>query len=80
MSELNKLRKVIETNFRLNGLQTRELSAQVSQRLTEVDQRLREVARTVDGLGAKVGQLGQTFQTTMDQQVDRNEDSFSNIR
>ena len=72
MSDLNKLRQVIETNFRLNGLQTRELSAQVNRQLTEVGQ-------TMDGLSIKVAKLGQTFQTTMDQQVDRGEETLAAI-
>lgn len=91
MSESDKLRQVIETNFRLNALQTRELSAQVKGELSEVNTGLCEVSAglievsaglkalgaKVEGLGCGVERLGNTFQSTMNQQLDRDQETLS---
>ena len=73
MSDTDKLRQVIETNFRLNALQTRELSAQVNTQLSEVNVGLKV-------LGAKVENLGQTIQSSMNQQLDRDQETLSALR
>ncbi len=65
MSDMDKLRQVIETNFRLNALQTRELSGQVDRKMSKVSGELRvmsaglnEVSAGLKALGAKVESLG----------------------
>ena len=87
MSDMDRLRQVIETNFRLNALQTRELSAQVKGELSEVNGGLTEMSVSlralgakVEGLGAKVEGLGQTFKSSMHQQLDRDQETLTALR
>ena len=72
MSDMDRLRQVIETNFRLNALQTRELSGQVDRKMSKVSGELRvmsaglnnvssglhDVSAGLKALGAKVEGLG----------------------
>lgn len=87
MSELNELRQVIETNFRLNALQTRELGATVNQRLTGMGETMDEMTQSMEAMSQSMGAMGQsmegmgrTFQSTLDQNVERDEETLGAIR
>ena len=54
MSDLEKLRKTVETNFRLNALQTRELGIEVNQQLAVMGESLGGMGEKVDSVASRL--------------------------
>ena len=79
MSEMDDLRRGIETNFRLNALHTRELGWEMRRELTEVRRELRLVSHSLTLLGDKVETLGENFASGMEQQAVRHEHTLAAI-
>jgi methyl-accepting chemotaxis protein len=121
MSDLDNLRRTIETNFRLNSLQTRELASHVNQQMNGMGETLGSLGETVGtlasqmetvtnqmetvtkqmetvtnqmgtvtnqmgtvtsglkGLEKRVQRLGQTFESSMNEQADRSQETFTAI-
>ena len=87
MSELERLRKVVETNFRLNIIQNRELSIRVSQEMglfskemAGFSERLDSVSRAVRVLGDKVEGLGSDFGNSLRENAERDQVTFDALR
>lgn len=62
MSEIDDLRQVIETNFRLSALQFRELSVQVHGEMADMGREVAGMGQEMAGMGRELKDVGRKLQ------------------
>lgn len=80
MDKYKRLEQIIETNFRLNSLQTRELGAEMRRHFAFHTEQMANMAQTLQRMATQSEAVGELFERRMNEQADRMDEAVEAIR
>lgn len=71
MNDFERLKETVETNFRLNSLEAREVAARLDGRVTALSQHMNQMAAQMGHMATEMAEMSTEFREGMERQADR---------